>query len=304
MKKYQFNFYKRRLGDRYDGWRVRKIDPTFRLVPYVLRTRMDSQIFFEVRLPIDTIENFIKEQKANIPNLSFMHVIMASLVRVFSQRPFMNRFVIWNKIFARNTFSISLAIKRSLTDKGEESIVKPYFNLKDTLADVVQKVNTELENSQPVGQKNSQDKVSELLSILPDFLLRSVIFILFWLDKVGILPKSINKISPWHSSLFLTNVGSLGIDSIYHHLYEFGTCSMFVAMGKKHRETIIQKNGESIQQKTMLLKFVMDERVCDGFYYASSMRQLEQILAKPEVLLTPPEKVVADNGVGREANFL
>ena len=304
MKKYQFNFYKWRFGDRYDGWRVRKIDPTFRLVPYVLRTRMDSQVFFEVRLPIDTIEKFIKDQKERIPNLSLMHVVMAALVRIYSQRPYLNRFVVWNKIFARNTFSIALAIKRSLTDKGEESIIKPYFNLKDTLADVVQKVTTELENSQPVGQKNSQDKVSELLSILPDFLLRSVIFILFWLDKVGILPKSINKISPWHSSLFLTNVGSLGIDSIYHHLYEFGTCSMFVAMGKKYRETIIQKNGESIQQKTMLLKFVMDERVCDGFYYASSMRQLEQILAKPEVLLTPPEKVVADDGVGREANFL
>lgn len=304
MKKYQFNFYKWRFGDRYDGWRVRKIDPTFRLVPYVLRTRMDSQVFFEVRLPIDTIEKFIKDQKERIPNLSLMHVVMAALVRIYSQRPCLNRFVVWNKIFARNTFSIALAIKRSLTDKGEESIIKPYFNLKDTLADVVQKVTTELENSQPVGQKNSQDKVSELLSILPDFLLRSVIFILFWLDKVGILPKSINKISPWHSSLFLTNVGSLGVDSIYHHLYEFGTCSMFVAMGKKYRETIIQKNGESIQQKTMLLKFVMDERVCDGFYYASSMRQLEQILAKPEVLLTPPEKVVADNGVGRETNFL
>ncbi len=304
MKKYQFNFYKWRFGDRYDGWRVRKIDPTFRLVPYVLRTRMDSQVFFEVRLPIDTIEKFIKDQKERIPNLSLMHVVMAALVRIYSQRPYLNRFVVWNKIFARNTFSIALAIKRSLTDKGEESIIKPYFNLKDTLADVVQKVTTELENSQPVGQKNSQDKVSELLSILPDFLLRSVIFILFWLDKVGILPKSINKISPWHSSLFLTTVGSLGVDSIYHRLYEFGTCSMFVAMGKKYRETIIQKNGESIQQKTMLLKFVMDERVCDGFYYASSMRQLEQILAKPEVLLTPPEKVVADNGVGREANFL
>lgn len=302
MKKYQFNFYKRRLGDRYDGWRVRKIDPTFRLVPYVLRTRMDSQVFFEVRLPIDTIENFIKEQKANIPNLSFMHVIMASLVRVFSQRPFMNRFVIWNKIFARNTFSISLAIKRSLTDKGEESIVKPYFNLKDTLADVVEKVNAELENSQPVGQKNSQDTVSELLSLLPDFLLRSVIFILFWLDKVGLLPKSINKISPWHSSLFLTNIGSLGIDSIYHHLYEFGTCSAFVAMGKKCRETFVQRDGSLTQKKTMLLRFVMDERICDGFYYASSMRQLEKILANPSVLLSPPERVVIDSGVGRKAN--
>lgn len=304
MKAYQFNFYKRRFGDRFDGWRVRKIDPTFRLVPYVLRTRMDCQIFFEVHLPIDTIEKFVKEQKESIPKLSLMHVIMAALVRIYSQRPYMNRFVVWNKIFARNTFSISLAIKRSLTDKGEESIIKPYFNLKDTLADVVQKVNQELENSQPVGQKNSQDKVSELLSILPDFLLRSVIFILSWLDNVGILPRSINKISPWHSSLFLTNIGSLGVDSVYHHLYEFGTCSMFVAIGKKRRETIIQKNGDAVQQKTMSLKFVMDERVCDGYYYASSVRQLEQILANPAVLLTPPSKVVADDGVGREPNVL
>jgi len=123
---------------------------------------------------------------------------------------------------------------------------------------------------------------------------------LLHLDKVGMMPKFINKASPWHSSIFLTNIGSIGVESIYHHLYEFGTCSMFVAMGKKSRRHTIDRNGDMKSHKSILLKFVLDERICDGFYYASSMRVLNKILADPSVLLLPPEKVNIDEGVGKK----
>jgi hypothetical protein len=123
---------------------------------------------------------------------------------------------------------------------------------------------------------------------------------LLGLDKIGIMPKFIFNASPWHCGIFLTNIGSLGVESIYHHLYEFGTCSMFVAMGKKSKRHSFNRSGELSAYKSILLKFVMDERICDGFYYASSMRMLEKILHDPSVLLSPPKKVVIDEGVGRE----
>ncbi len=296
----QLKYFRWSFGDRYDGWRVKKVDAVFSVIPYFLRTRMDAQNFFEEKIDIDHIEAFIKEHKEDIPDLSVMHVIMASLVRLISQRPHLNRFVIWNKIFARNHVNFSIAVKRSLSDEGEETLIKPYFLPTDTLQDIVRKTRHEQDNNQKQGQQNSSDSISKILGILPEFLLRFVVFMLLHLDKVGMMPKFINKASPWHSSIFLTNIGSIGVESIYHHLYEFGTCSMFVAMGKKSRRHTIDHNGDMKSHKSIQLKFVLDERICDGFYYASSMRILNKILTDPSALLLPPEKVNVDEGVGKK----
>jgi hypothetical protein len=300
IKDNQFNYFSQGMFDRYDGWRVRNVDTVFSVIPYFLRTRMDAQNFFEETLNVDHIEEFIKQHKEDIPNLSIMHVVMASLVRLMSQRPNLNRFVIWNKIFARNHLNFSIAVKRSLCDDGEETLIKPYFMPTDTLHDVVRKVKQEQINNQQVGQKNSSDIISKLLGYLPDFLLRFVVWTLLSLDKIGFMPKFVNQASPWHCSIFLTNIGSIGVQSIYHHLYEFGTCSLFVAMGKKSRNHSFDKEGLLKPHKSIQLKFVLDERICDGFYYASSMRLLAKYLENPSVLLTPPEQVIIDEGVAKK----
>lgn len=299
LNKNKLNHFRWRWGDRYDGWRVRKVDPVFRVIPYILRTRMDAQNFFEEKVPIDHIEAFIKKHKEDIPDLSIMHVIMAATVRLISQRPHLNRFVVWNKIFARNHINFSIAIKRSLTDSGEETLIKPYFQPEDTLLDVVRKTREVQIANQQLGAQNASDTISKILGKLPDWLMRVVAWTMLWTDKVGILPKFINEASPWHCSVFLTNIGSIGVESIYHHLYEFGTCSNFVAMGKKSRYHSPGKDGDMLAHKQIRLKFVLDERICDGYYYASSLRLMTKYLMSPEILLKAPEKVVKDEGVGR-----
>jgi hypothetical protein len=297
LSKNKLNHFPWRWGDRYDGWRVRKVDPVFRVIPYILRTRMDAQNFFEEKVPIDHIEAFIKKHKEDIPDLSIMHVIMAATVRLISQRPHLNRFVVWNKIFARNHINFSIAIKRSLTDNGEETLIKPYFQPEDTLSDVVRKTREVQLANQKEGVQNASDIISRILGKLPDWLMRVVAWTMLWTDKVGILPKFINEASPWHCSVFLTNIGSIGIESIYHHLYEFGTCSNFVAMGKKTRYHTSTNEGEMVAHKQIRLKFVLDERICDGYYFASSLRLMTRYLMNPEILLAPPEKIVKDEGV-------
>ena len=299
-KENKFKYFARGFGDRYDGWRVRKVDPIFSVVPFMLRTRTDSEIFFQENFSIDHLESFIRDHKEEMPDLSLMHVIMAGMIRVISQRPHLNRFVMWNKIFARNYLSFSIAVKRSMTDEGEETLIKPYFLPSDTLQDVVRKVKLELDNNQQVGQENSSDVISKVLGVLPDFLLRIVVGLIINLDKVGLMPKVLNHASPFHTSLFLTNIGSIGIESVYHHLYEIGTCGSFVAMGKKKRETTVDKEGKTKVSKSIQLKIVLDERICDGFYYALSIRMLQKILANPAALLLPPEKVIVDDGVGKK----
>lgn len=301
MLKYnKLKYYRWNLGDRYDGWRVKKVDPIFSLVPFVLNKRVDSEVFFEIKIPIDKIEAFIKEHKKEMPDLSIMHVVIASIVRLISQRPYVNRFVVWNKLFARNHISFSLAIKRSLSDEGEETVIKPYFLPTDTLQDIVEKTNKEVKINLQEGLQNSSDSISKVMGFLPDFLLRAVVVLIKQLDKVGIMPKPLFHASPFHTSIFLTNIGSIGIESIYHHLYEFGTCSMFAAMGKKSRSFEFDKDGTTIPAKSILLKFVLDERICDGFYYATTIRMIDKIISNPSVLLLPPEKVIVDDGVGRK----
>ena len=296
-KQNKLKYFRWHWGDRYDGWRVRNVDAVFSVIPYFLRTRMDAQNYFEQRIPIDHIEAFIREHKEDIPGLSIMHVVIASMIRLVSQRPYLNRFIMWNKIFARNYINFSIVIKRSLSDEGEETLIKPYFQPTDTLQDVSRKILEEQNKNQKVGQQNSSDFISKVLGYLPDWLMRVVVFTLLWLDKVGLLPRFIEQASPWHCSLFLTNIGSIGVESIYHHLYEFGNCSIFLAMGKKSQRHTVNKAGDVKGYKSILLKYVMDERICDGWYYASSMRMLDRILMNPSVLLTPPEKVVVDDGV-------
>jgi hypothetical protein len=117
------------------------------------------------------------------------------------------------------------------------------------------------------------------------------------MDKIGLLPKAINKVSPFHTSVFITNMGSLGIKSIYHHIYEFGTTSIFVAMGKKYSRMELDNDGNAIKRKYIDIKVVADERICDGYYYALSMRMLSKILKNPEILLDKPDTIMLDDGI-------
>ncbi|MBQ2661065.1 MAG: 2-oxo acid dehydrogenase subunit E2 [Clostridia bacterium] len=294
MKKY----FKRALWDRYDGWRVRKVDGVFNIIPFIMKSRVESQNYFEENILIDKIEAFVRTHNEEIPNLSTMHIIMAAVVRAFSQRPYMNRFVVYNKIYARNHLNMSLVIKRA--DMKSETIIKPEFEPEDTLYDVVRRVN-ELVASGRSGEDDSDtDKIIEILSKLPTTVMRFAVGILKKLDNIGKLPKIINEVSPWHCSIFMTNVGSLGISPIYHHLTEFGTNSMFIAMGKKEKRLVLDKDGTVREERSIGLKFTLDDRVCDGQYYANSIKLMRKYMQNPELLLVPPREVVVDDGVGRQ----
>ena len=292
--------FKKGLFDRYDGWRVRNVDAVFGIIPFILRTRIDSQNFFEENIPAEGIEAFVRKYKEEIPGLTFMHVVIAAMIRMLALRPYLNRFVVWNKIYARNHINLSLVIKRAVTDGGEETLVKPEFEPTDTIADVVRRVTEIIAENAPEGTVNGSDSASRIFRALPAFLVRIAACGMHNLDKIGLLPKVINRISPWHCSLFLTNLGSLGIGPIYHHLYEFGTCSVFVAMGNKTKVQTVSPGGTPLVHRFIGLKFVTDERICDGHYYAASMKLLRRLLANPEALLLPPETVSIDDGVAKK----
>lgn len=296
MKKY----FKKGLFDRSDGWKITKIDPMMRLSPFFMRTRLDSQNLYEQTVNIDKIDKFIRKHKDKLPNLSALHVVAATMVRVFSQRPMLNRFVVWNKIYARDSIKIALVFKQALTDEGKEGIFIAEFEPTDTLFEVSKTMDKLIQENKVDNENNHTDKLANIISILPDFVLRMLIWIFYQLDKVGLLPGALLKASPFHSSAFITHVGTIGIPPVYHHLYEFGTTSIFLAIGKKEFELSMDENEKMQKDRIIGLKFTLDERVCDGYYYAKSMREFARYINNPELLLTPPAEVILDPGVDKK----
>jgi len=251
-------------------------------------TRLSAQVFFEESLDADIIENYIRGKRAaGYKNFGFLHVLIAAMVRVLSQHPKLNRFIAGQKIYARNEILISFVIKKKLREDASETTVKLSFNPDDTIFDVFEKVSFEMQNNKDEKTKNSVDHLTRLFMFCPGFIVKLAISLLKALDNLGLMPMALNRLSPLHTSVFVTNVASLGIQPIYHHLYEVGTASIFIAFGTK------QRHGDS-EGKYIPLKIVADERIADGYAFASAFKTFKSIFKHPERLDNKPEHVVLD----------
>ncbi len=288
---------KRRFGDRYDGYKVKSNDPMFGVIPHIMRSRLDCQVFFEEQIDVSDLREFILQHRKEMPGLSAYHLFVAAAIRTIAQKPRLNRFVSGRKIYARKYLRASLTVKTSRSEDAEEAVVMPEFAPTDTLYEVVERFNeqvAEAKKQDEVAKGNDTDVLVRLLNYMPGFILKFVVWALRNLDAIGKMPKMINRLSPFHSSLYITNVGSIGINSVYHHLYEFGTTSMFMAIGKKETVRELQSDG-SVNSKTVITtRFVLDERICDGYYFAVAIKLFKYYMKNPQLLLMPPDYIGED----------
>lgn len=271
------------FGHRPDGKKVKGLDPIFRVIPNVMLDRDDSQVYFKQDIPLKNLDEYIDRKLEEGIRFSYMDIIYSAIVRIIKERPQLNRFAMHGTLYERDGIYVTLTIKKGLEDNTPETTVKLRFTGDENIFEVADILQKTIEKNKSVSEENSTDKLAGALSLIPDFLLRWAVKFLWFLDKHGLLPRAIIDASPFHTSAFLTNVGSLGIDSIYHHLYNFGTTSMFFSMGKK-KKSYIYEDDEIRQEKCITIAFVGDERICDGYYYASSFKQLSRYLKKPELL--------------------
>lgn len=271
------------FGHRSDGKKIKKLTPIFKIMPCVMLDRADSQVYFKQDIALKHLDEYIDRKAEEGIRLSYMNIIYAAIVRIIGERPRLNRFAMSGALYQRNKIYVSLVIKKSLTDDGVETPLKLKFNGDENIFEIKEKLDATIEKNKDVEAANKTDKLVSILSAIPSGLIRAIVKFLMFLDKHGIMPKKIIEASPFHTSVFLTNVGSLGIDSIYHHIYNFGTTSMFFSMGKK-KKSYIYEDEEFKEEKCITLAFVGDERICDGYYYASSFKLLSKYLKKPELL--------------------
>lgn len=271
------------FGFRSDGKRVKNVSLLFRIIPHIMKTRNDSQVYFRQDVPIKFMDAYINKKAQEGVKISYMHIIYAAIIRTIYERPWLNRFVMDGRTYDRNDIFVSLTIKKSLEDNAPETVLKLKFTGKETILDIKEKLENAIAENKDIKTKNNMDKLVYELGKTPNIILKLVLGIFKLLDKYGLLPKKIIELSPFHTSAFLTNVGSLGIDAIYHHLYNFGTTSLFFAMGKKKKD-FIHEDEEIIEEKCISIAFVGDERICDGYYYASSFKLFNKYIKKPELL--------------------
>lgn len=271
------------FGRRADGRRLKKISPFFMVIPHVMKTRSDSQVYYSQEISLAPIDEYINAKKAEGIKLSYMSIIYAALVRIIGERPRLNRFVMNGKTYARDGIYISLVIKKGMSETAEETTTKLRFTGHENIFEIKEALDKVIAENKEVSAVNNTDKLAKLLAFVPNWLIKAIVNFLIFLDRHELMPRAIIKASPFHTSAFLTNVGSLGIDAIYHHLYDFGTTGVFLAMGKK-RKGIISGDDSIKEEKSLSLKWVLDERICDGYYYASAVKAFNKYMEKPEML--------------------
>ena len=278
------------FSKRADGRRIKSLAPYYKIVPYIMKERVDAQVYFEEDIPIDNMEEYIKKQKEKGIKIKHMDIILAAIGRVALEKPRINRFIMNRRIYARNEVSISLAIVKKLSeDDYVDTTVKFKVKPEDTIFDIAKAEQKIVEENKKAEESNITDKLAAAIMSLPNWLIKFVVWVITKLDNWNLIPKSIIEASPFHTSIFLTNLGSIGIDGVYHHIYNFGTTSGFLAMGGRKERIKDVKTGDT--EKYMTFKFVMDERICDGYYYAKAFALFRRYILYPELLELPANAV-------------
>ncbi len=284
---------KKRWGDRKEGRLMKTLQPMNAVMPYIMQTRADAQNHFEDVIDITNIESYLDaKHREGYTDMTILHVILAAYTRVVTERPGINRFVAGQRIYARNNIECVMTIKKELSLESPDTCIKVIFDPRDNIYNVYKKFQKVAKAA--VEDTTGFDDTAKILKKLPRFVLRAAVAFLRFLDYRGWLPKALLNVSPFHGSMIVTSMGSLGIPAIYHHLYDFGTLPLFISYGSIFSADAIKRDGTRERHHFVTLKVVTDERVCDGYYYASAFKRLKRILLHPEVLDKCADKVLED----------
>jgi hypothetical protein len=218
---------------------------------------------------------------------------VAAYVRALSQRPAVNRFISGQKIYARNNIEINLTVKLEMKKESSETVIKIRPEREATATDIYNLFQKEIEFARS-GSDSSMDNTARILSHIPGLFLKFAVWFLKLLDYFGLLPKNLTDLSPFHGSMFITSMGSLGIPPIFHHLYDFGNVPVFLSFGPKQRKLEIQPDGQIAEKRFISYTAVTDERICDGFYYSTAFKTLKSIMRNPFQLDERPKEVFYD----------
>ena len=284
------------FGRRPDGIRIKGIDPIMRITPYVMPMRCDAQVYLKQKADLEVLLDYVRRQRMEKgEQITYMQIIMAAYVRAISRNPQVNRFIMNKQLYARNNCSCAFTILKDPhdIDRGE-AVVKIKFDLTDTIYDVRDRMDAAVAANRIDTEPGFVDKLLGGLFAVPGLATVAVGLVRF-LDRYGLAPAVLMDELPFYVGLYITNVASLQLQDVNHHLYNWGNVGIFAGMGLEERSAVVEK-GQARMKRFLPIGLTIDERVCSGAHYARFLKDVRHYLGHPELLEVPPAEVCFDQG--------
>ena len=279
---------KRRFGDRWDGRLIRELDSLHFVTGVIYPNRCDNEAFISERIDLTNINEYLKTK--NYEGIDYKYnlfqIIVTAIVKTLTLRPKMNRFIVNGNFYQRNEVSASFVVKKQFADHGAEALAFLHMKDEDNLESVHNYIKSQVMECRSDKVDSSTDTM-DLFNKIPRWISKAVMRFVMRLDKHGWVPKSMVETDPYYSSVVLSNLGSIKMKSGYHHLTNWGTCSMIVLIGEIKDRPLYDESGNVQMRPTVDLGITIDERVADGYYYSKTVRLIRKLLENPELLEKP-----------------
>lgn len=280
---------KRRWGDRRDGLLVRDLPGLNAIMGYLWPRRTECEAYMQQVIDITELLKYIEKKNAEHPEYktTLFHCIVTAIFRMMNERPKMLRFVQGGRTYQRDEITAGFTIKRRFTDHDEESLLMLTAKPDDTLDSISKSIVGDVKETRERSESAGIDNVLDVFGKLPSFLLWAIVRVVRTLDYWGKVPRALSDGDMNYAAVSITNLGSIKCPSVYHHLSNYGTTSLFVAIGTIHKEQMIMEDGSVQIRDVVDIGAVVDERIADGFYFARSWKLIKHICAHPELLDRP-----------------
>ena len=285
---------KKRFGDRKDGRLIRELDPMHFITPLLYPNRCDNEAYISVNVDLENINRYVDRLNEQDPEFRYtmFHIIVAAIIKVLTLRPKMNRFIANKNFYQRNEVSASFVVKKRFDDHAEEGLAFIRAKPESTLFTLMDDLKRQITTVKSQGAVDASSDAMDLFNKMPRFFSKFIVWIITRLDVHGWVPKSLIATDPYYSSVVLSNLGSIKLKSGYHHLTNWGTCSLFCIIGEKKMTPVYDEDGNVTMRQTLDLGLTVDERLADGYYYSKSIRLLKHLLQNPELLELPVSEEV------------
>ena len=285
---------KRKWGDRSDAVWLKDLPSMNRIMPCIMPNRADNEAYISVDIDYKPLEAYLAKKNEGLTEdkYTFFHVIACAIGKAFVLRPKMNRFVCNNRVYQRNDITVAFTVKKKFNDKAEEALALFRIGEKETMDSFHEKIMKVIHITKSDTEKDTSTDAMDIIAKLPQWVINLIAKFVLWLDKHGWAPQSLIGSDPNHSAIFLSNLGSIGLEVGYHHLVNWGTNSCFVVLGKKHMKMIHYADGSQELKEVVPLGITLDERIADGYYYSGTVALVKTLLENPELLDMPADTPV------------
>ena len=275
---------------REDGHLLEGIKSFHRFITFVLPKRTQAVVWHEVIVDFSNTLDFINKKKVEGHDITIFQLVISALLRTVSQFPEINRFIYNHKFYARNEYSASFNVY-----KNEKTVLCKISCEPEWDIYTVSKKVKEVTDGAMTKPPDSSDKTLDILMKLPNFIISFYASLLYpWLIDKGILPWKSYKDNPLYCSAMITDIGSFGLTSLFHHHFEWGSMSVFITMGVLHKAPVVTPEGTLKVSDVIKFGFTLDDRICDAKKKADMLLFFKECVENPWVLEASPSKVVRE----------